>query len=162
MSSLTKIRENNTSRLIGSPVESGKTQFDNKVQMPKVVDVSGTVTLVNMKSPNGENQLRDYRSIRDSLYKMFHDRSYNTYTIVCKHNVIRNMICESLEIDNTTDKYDVADVSITFKELMIAEAMYKNTKPIRPDNLPTKDSGDKAISPMASYLSATGGILSLR
>ena len=160
MSSLANIKETNNSRLIGAPVESGKTEFDNKVIMPLSVEVTGTVTVVNLTAENGENEQRDYHSILVALYKMFNDRSYNTYTIVSKHSIMRNMICENLEIVNTSEKYDVVDVNITFKELMISKAAYKETKPVRVDDLPTIDSGNKGTSSYGKTLSSGyGGVL---
>lgn len=159
MSSLATIKETNNSRLIGAPVESGKTEFDNKVIMPLSVEITGTVTVVNLTAENGENEQRDYHSILIALYRMFNDRSYNTYTIVAKHSIMRNMICENLEIVNTSEKYDVVDVNITFKELMISKAAYKETKPAREDDLPTKDSGNKGTSSYESTVNNVYGDL---
>lgn len=165
MSCLNDIRDSNTSRIIGAPVESGKTLFDNKVIMPRRVEIRGSVTLVNLQCPNGESSQKTGEEIRDALVGMFNDQTYNTYTVVSKHAVIKNLICESLDFENNSQKFDVVDASIVFKELLIADARYKAIKTARTksaDDQPTKDSGDKSVSPVtsnASYLSQTGGIL---
>lgn len=138
ISTINNIRDSQTSKLIGAPVESGSMVFDNKVIMPRKVDVNGIVSFVSRT--NGD---RDPQAIFDAVEKMFSERSYNTFTIVSKSKVISNMICETCEITDTTDKYDAVEIALTFKELLVADASWRSK---RIDSASSGDDNDTTSS----------------
>lgn len=146
------IRDNLSSKMISAPVESGREFFDNKVIMPREISIEGILPLGN----NGERNEGDANKIVQDIKKMFRDHSYKTYTIVTKTDVVENMMCSGLEFLNSKDMFDAVNISISFKELIIAnEAIResigsKKSTPANRDNNGTAQSGMKSAAIISS------------
>lgn len=145
---LFSIEDNMSSKIIGAPVETGVTVFDNKVIMPREVSLRGIITLGHNGFESDASGWTPERCLED-LKKAFADRSYSTYSVVTKTETINNLIVESLQYSHTSEKFDAVDVSISLKELLVAKQSYRQVerveKPRNIDDRDTKSSGMKAI-----------------
>lgn len=141
---LFRIDDNRSSKIIGAPVETGLTIFDNKVIQPRQISLNGIIPLAH----NGDFQNWTPEKCLSDLKEAFENRTYETYTVVTKTEIVPNLIVESLQYSYTSDKYDAVDVNMTLKELLIANQKYRKVKPIEKpasrDNNMTIESGRKA------------------
>lgn len=145
---LFSIDDNMTSKIIGAPVETGVTVFDNKVIMPREVSLRGIITLGHNGFENDASGWTPERCLED-LKKAFADRSYSTYSVVTKTETINNLIVENLQYTHTSEKFDAVDVSISLKELLVAKQSYRQVERVeKPRNIDDRDtlpSGTKGI-----------------
>lgn len=150
---LFSIDDNRTSKIIGAPVETGVTIFDNKVIQPRVVSLRGLLPMAH----NGFDNWSPEKCLSD-LKEAFENRTYETYTVITKTETIPNLVVESLQYTHTSEKYDAVDVAITLKELLLVNQKYKKVRPIEKpasrDNNMTKESGRKAAQ---QYLGVGSG-----
>lgn len=154
-SCLLSIDDNRTAKIIGSPVETGVTIFDNKVIQPRAVSLRGLLPMAH----NGEFDNWSPEKCLSDLKNAFENRTYETYTVITKTESITNLVVETLQYTHTTDKYDAVDVNITLKELLITDQKYKQIKsidkPASRDNKTSTESGRKSL---LSYLVPFGAL----
>lgn len=155
---LFSIDDNRTAKIIGAPVETGVTIFDNKVIQPRVVSLRGLLPMAH----NGEFDNWSPEKCLSDLKKAFENRTYETYTVVTKTETIPNLVVESLQYTHTSEKYDAVDVSITLKELLLVSQKYKKARPIEKpasrDNSSTIASGLKSIGQGAASGGTAGSV----
>jgi hypothetical protein len=161
---LFSIEDNMSSKIIGAPVETGVTVFDNKVIMPREVSLRGIITLGHNGFENDVSGWTPERCLED-LKKAFADRSYSTYSVVTKTETINNLIVESLQYSHTSEKFDAVDVSISLKELLVAKQSYRQVerveKPRNIDNRDTISSGMKGIQKTVNDVTSASDALLL-
>ena len=140
------IDDSRSAKMISSPVETGKYVFDNKVIMPRVIDLRGIIPMAH----NGDFENWTPQKCLDDLKKAFEDRSYNTYTVVTKTESIPNLVVDNLRYSYTSEKFDAVDVNITLKELITSKQSYRAVEPIdKPanrDNSNTTEAGIKNLT----------------
>lgn len=178
-SGIFSIKDNLSSRMIGSPVESGRTVFDNKIWNPDTIEIEGVVLLSGVYIPSSEDNvnyaplLSEMRGeeLVDKLFKIEGSRSYETYTICTKYGARKNFVCERLTCSCVKDKFDAIEVSMSFKELITADVAYREYEgisrqttvgknPSNRDNRDTIRSGAKAINSLEGA-AASGALLGL-
>lgn len=158
LTSLMGIRDSLKSRIISAPVEDGWLTMDHKVRMPRTVEVSGTVSFV---AKTGGDKDKTADEIMGELRDMFEDTTGKTFTVISKSDVIGNLICESMDTNDTPDKFDAQDVTIVFKELITVDAAWRSyagiSEPAVGDNADTSKSGTKTLSASPSESSSSFG-----
>lgn len=164
LSGIFSIKDNLTSRMIGSPVENGRTVLDNKVNNPDTIDIDGIVSMVKYEV---KDQIENPSGIEaiEQLQKIQKERSYRTYNIATKYGLRKNFSCERLTCSCVKDKYDAIEVSMTFKELVTADVAYREYEgisrqttsgknPVNKDNRDTIRAGAKAINSLEGAAAA--------
>lgn len=178
-SGIFSIKDNLTSRMIGSPVESGRTVFDNKVWNPDSIEIEGLVLLSGVYIPSSEDNVNYVplfsemcgEELIDKLFKIEGNRGYETYTICTKYGARKNFVCERLTCSCVKDKYDAVEVSMSFKELITVDVAYREYEgisrqttsgknPANKDNKDTVRSGAKAINSVEGA-AVSGALLGL-
>ena len=93
--------------LLGSPSESGTTQYDNKVTQPSTVQFTGIVK---------STQKGVFKVIRNVMKK------YGLSDIICqfqsKAGQIDNMIIDSLEEVGESNRYDGIEIRVSMTEFL--------------------------------------------
>lgn len=111
------------------PVETGEVVMDNKVYQPVEVEVNCLV------------DCEFFDSVMRTLEKLLNDKSGNTFMIRTKTDDIEGLLLYDIIETQTTDKYDVVEITLKFIEQMEAEVQgYKGT-PMQKQNSPQVDSG---------------------
>jgi hypothetical protein len=93
--------------LLGSPSESGTTQYDNKVRQPSTVQFTGIV-----------------KSTEKNVFNVFRNsmKKYGLSDILCKFQSkagqIDNMILESVEEVGESNRYDGIEIRVTLTEFL--------------------------------------------
>lgn len=141
---LFSIDDNRSAKIIGSPVETGVTIFDNKVIQPRTVSLRGLLPMAH----NGDFENWTPEKCLSDLKKAFENRTYETYTVVTKTETITNLVVENLQYTNTSEKFDAVDVSVSLKELMLVTQKYKQVNPIEKPK--SRDDGSTIASGLKS------------
>lgn len=93
--------------LLGSPSESGTTQYDNKVRQPSTVQFTGIVK---------STQKGVFKVIRNVMKK------YGLSDIICqfqsKAGQIDNMIIDSIEEVGESNRYDGIEIRVSMTEFL--------------------------------------------
>lgn len=111
------------------PVETGEVVMDNKVHQPVEVEVNCLV------------DCEFFDSVMRTLEKLLQDKSGNTFMIRTKTDDIEGLLLYDIIETQTTDKYDVVEITLKFIEQMEAEVQgYKGT-PMQKQNSPKIESG---------------------
>lgn len=155
---LFSIDDNRTAKIIGSPVETGVTIFDNKVIQPRTVSLRGILPMAH----NGDFENWTPEKCLSDLKEAFENRTYKTYTVITKTETIPNLVVESLQYTHTSEKFDAVDIAITLKELLLVNQKYKKAsqieKPSSRDNGSTVASGLKSIGQTAVSGGTSGSV----
>lgn len=118
------------------PVETGEVVMDNKVYQPVEVEVN---CLVDCEYFDG---------VMRTLEKLLKDKSGNTFMIRTKTDDIEGLLLYDIVETQTTDKYDVVEITLKFIEQMEAEVQgYKGT-PMQKQNSPKIESGASNCIPL--------------
>lgn len=104
-------RDNPTANMIGSPVESGAINFDNKVIQPRKITITGYVLA------------EEISSVLDKLNQMLKDKSFTFYSIVTKDSVLTNMAVVGIQNNGNNDKYDAVEVEVEFQEVLMDDGL---------------------------------------
>lgn len=111
------------------PIETGEVVMDNKVYQPVEVEVNCLV------------DCEFFDSVMRTLEKLLQDKSGMTFMIRTKTDDIEGLLLYDIVETQTTEKYDVVDITLKFIEQMEAEVQgYKGT-PMQKQNSPKVDSG---------------------
>ena len=103
----TNYTEKNHCTLLGSPSETGTTQYDNKVIQPSTVQFTGIV-----------------KSTEKGVFKVFRNtmKKYGLADIICqfqsKAGQIDNMILESVEEVGESNRYDGIEIRVMLTEFL--------------------------------------------
>ena len=97
-----------SSKLLGSPAESGEIKYDHKVIQPRVVTFTGI-----LKAP----YFSEIRSLRNSVASQ--DLSKCICTFVGKGGTVKNMIIESMEEVGDKNRFDAVELKFTLKEYLV-------------------------------------------
>lgn len=103
----THYSQNNSCQMIGSPAESGKMQFDNRVIQPTVVQFTGIVKY---------RERSVFTKIRATMKSQKLDNLKCTF--MTKAGEIKNMIIESCEEIGESNRYDGMEIRMTLKEYL--------------------------------------------
>lgn len=106
-----KIQIMPSSRIIGAPVESGEVSFDNKVNDPTKVVVTGNVVI------GGEG----WESAVSCIDYMMNNRDYDFYSVCDGANLINFLMLESAPSSREKDEYDFIKYELTFKQMRIVQ-----------------------------------------
>ena len=111
-------------RLIGHPVETGQTRFDNKFVNPFVLSVQCKVPMEY--SSELETTLQD---ALESRY-LVNDATNATLTYVStKVKIFRNLQLSGFSHSEKPDKFDLFDYSLEFQELMLSRSGFTGEVP---------------------------------
>lgn len=100
-----------SSKIIGAPVETGVTSFDNKVIEPTKVVVKGIVTMGDDMSTHAMN----------SINQMMDNRDFSFYSASDGQNCIGNLIMESASSTRDSSRYDFIEYELIFKEALLVQ-----------------------------------------
>lgn len=104
-------------RMISSPVEMGYNVFDNKVLDPIEITLKCLVSLGS----------EDIKNAMQTLYSLYAERTYNFCTVATKEGVYNNMSLCDMPHEETTDKHDVIEVTLKFKQVIQAGKQSRST-----------------------------------
>lgn len=108
-----KVQVTDNSRVIGAPVESGQTSFDNKVIDPMKVVVNGIIVI----DSSGE-----YKTTINKLKKMADNRNFEFYSVTDGMNQINNLILQTMPTIRDPDRFDFVQVEIVFVEALLVQS----------------------------------------
>lgn len=103
---VTNITARHEARIIGSPVESGRMSFDNKVIEPTVLTVKGLV------------HMDDFDDVHDKLVKMFINRDWEFVSIIGKGVIWNQMMLSKMPHEETNERHDVVEFTLEFTEII--------------------------------------------
>lgn len=127
------VKTNMPTRLAKHPVETGEVIMDNKVVDPIEIEVS---ILLVVSDDNFPSQRAFLNAARNS-------RSADTYTVCTKYDSYFDMIIESIDDDESNDKFDATVMNVKFVQLLPVTAMVTGgiNHPIKPENKDGTTSG---------------------
>lgn len=100
-----------SSKIIGAPVETGVTSFDNKVLEPTKVVVKGIVTIGDPTSMHAMN----------SIDQMADNRDFSFYSATDGQNCVNNLILESAPSTRDSNRFDFIEYELIFKEALLVQ-----------------------------------------
>lgn len=101
-----------SARIIGAPVETGSISFDNKVNDPTKVVVTG---IINIGTEGAESAL-------STLRMMMKNRNFEFYSVSNGEDCYDNLIMESCPETRDASKYDFIECEVVFKEAILISA----------------------------------------
>lgn len=101
-----------SAKIIGAPVETGVTSFDNKVLEPTKVIVNGIVTIGVPGSMHAMN----------SIDQMMDNRDFSFYSATDGQNCISNLIMESAQSTRENNRFDFIEYELVFKEALLVQS----------------------------------------
>ena len=113
------------SNVIGAPIESGQTSFDNKVREPTKVIATGVLVI---------DRKQEYLKTLLKLKKMFANREFEFYAASDGIDSVENLILKTLPTTRNADRYDWISIELTF-----VEAMNVQTREGTPYNIDNTD-----------------------
>ena len=124
-----------TANVIGSPVETGQTSFDDKVIMPRQVTVSGKIVI----SGDGTGA-----TAISQITEMFQSRDFKFCSVSNGVRKYNNLILKSVPMTRESDLYDWVSVELVFVEAMLVQA--KNRKSTKSENADARALGHQSGS----------------
>lgn len=125
---VTEIEPSPSSRMIGSPVETGTMSFDNKVIDPITVKVVG-MCHVSM-----------YDKVYNKFLDMLENREWSFVSVVSKVQTYSKLMLTRMPHRETSDKHDVVEITLEFTQV-IEDGKFSN--PANPTNANTTNAGLK-------------------
>lgn len=101
-----------SARIIGAPVETGVTSFDNKVIDPTKVIVRGIVTMDDFDSESAISGIREMMENRDFMF----------YSVSNGQDCVDNLIMESAPSTRDSDRYDFIEYELVFKKALLVQS----------------------------------------
>lgn len=107
-----KVQIVKSARVIGAPVESGQTSFDNKVLDPTKVIVTGVIVI---------DREGKFRETLKTLNSMWASRAWKFYFASDGFNSQGNLILQTFPTTRDVEKFDWISVELTFVERMLVQ-----------------------------------------
>ena len=123
------IRIDENSDVIGAPVETGHTSFDNKVNRPATAIVSGKIIL-------GDDEAE---KASDEIGKMIANRKFEFYSVCDGFYFLNNLILRKYSTERKTDEFDFIDVKLEFVEALLIQK--QSEKPLNSENSNIRNNG---------------------
>lgn len=101
-----------SARIIGAPVETGVTSFDNKVIDPTKVIVRGIVTMDDDGSASAISGIKTMMANREFMF----------YSVSNGQDCIDNLIMESAPSTRDSDRYDFIEYELVFKQARLVQS----------------------------------------
>ena len=101
-----------SARIIGAPVETGVTSFDNKVIDPTKVIVRGIVTMDDGGSASAISGIKTMMANRDFMF----------YSVSNGQDCIDKLIMESAPSTRDSDRYDFIEYELVFKQARLVQS----------------------------------------
>lgn len=101
-----------SSKIIGAPVETGVTSFDNKVIEPTKVIVKGVVTIGDPMSVHA----------MDGIDQMMYNRDFSFYSATDGQSCVDNLILESAPSTRDSNRFDFIEYELVFKAAMLVQS----------------------------------------
>lgn len=101
-----------SARIIGAPVETGVTSFDNKVIDPMKVIVTGVVVMDDDQSAGAISGIKE----------MMANRDFNFYSVSNGQDCVNNLIMESASSTRESARYDFIEYELVFKQAMLIQS----------------------------------------
>lgn len=117
-------------RVIGAPVETGQTSFDNKVIDPYEVIVTGTIEI----DADGY-----WRKTVSELKEMFQNRDFSFYSVSDGVNYYEDLIMTELPFTRDVEKFDWYTFDIKFTQAMLVQS--SQSKARNAENSDTRNLG---------------------
>lgn len=118
---ITKIRPKKPSRIAKTPLETGAVSIDNKVIDPIEISVTGYL------------EERFYDSFMDFLNKWRENRKWEFLRLSSKFEIFDNLILLDITQEETAERFDVAEVTITLMKVLMENPQKKAFDPSNSD-----------------------------
>lgn len=116
-----------TSRVLGAPMEDGRTSFDHKVIDPKRIIINGEVIIA--ENTGADTKIRE----------MFNNRSYKFYSVKLDGEEYNKLILQKATHKKSTERIDVVKYTLEYVEAMVVQSA--GSSPSNSENSDTRASG---------------------
>lgn len=116
-------------KVIGAPIETGQTSFDNKVVEPYDVVVKGTITIDG-----------SHRATIKILDDMIATRDFEFFSVTDGHNGYSDLALVQFPHERNFEKYDLIQCELVFTHMMMIQKD-SGGSPSNSDNSDSRDSG---------------------
>lgn len=116
-------------RVIGAPIETGQTSFDNKVVEPYDLVVKGTIVIDGTHKPTVH-----------ILEYMINNREFEFYSVTDGHNGYSDLALVQFPHERNFEKYDLIQCELVFTHMMMIQRD-SGGSPSNSDNSDSRDSG---------------------
>lgn len=130
-----KVVVNRHSNVIGAPIETGQTSFDNKVILPMEVTVTAIICL------NEDDDFSGYSGeAMTAVNEMIASREFKFYSVIDGDDVYDNLILKECPATRSSSEPDFLEYELKFVEAMLIQ---DNTySPANPQDTDTVSAGN--------------------